>query len=501
MTNYEDLGDFKDFLIQYKTIVLNIDGLRLSEKTIKNDLVCYVYNISVSYDYFYLKTAVVKTKANVVENCGKSANNYNYELEESRNLYIVQLLFGLYFLYKGLKTWFDLMRIIERINVKLRSPNAQGAKEDIELDFNFYRFMLSRNVKSTVITKYDLRYFSTTNICFKLIRPLYFVCMVGYVIQVFGSTLNLLGVYIMDEVSQNQMNLMAIAIMCSWVDLYTITSQSNETGLVNDTFLQVYKQFLYFTAYILIVLAAFAAFALCIFNQSIYFSNLVGTAVALFAFMYGDSIRATFLTYQDNPFAILFLVAVIIVLYSCLAQFYLAVFTIKFQTTSDKTNKLITMLNKNKEGFMRMQREIIDSKSKNFGEEINFLMEYLDKKAMYVRGTTLDERNLASFGGKKKGIGSTDFDDEGITGGRASKKDRASKNDDKRVQADDFDTPALNKDKGALKTEEESLKKKKDLEEDIKNTFNESKLPERQKTLLRKTYYFELIKLLEYEHY
>jgi len=448
VTNYEDLTEFKNFLIRYKLIKLNIDGLRLSEKTLKNDLVCYVFNITVTYDYFYLKTSKVTTKIVVVKNCGKEERGYNYELEESRNLFVVQLLFGIYFLFKSVQTFYNLARIVERINWKLRHPNQYSPKESVELDFNFYRFMLSRNIKSSIITKYDLRYFSTNTICLKLIRPLYYVCTFGYMVQIISSGFNLYGVYFMEEVTQTQMNLSAIAIMCSWIDLYTITSQSNETGLVNDTFFQVYKQFLYFTAYILIVMAAFASFALCIFNQSIFFSNLVGTATALFAFMYGDNIRATFLTYQDNPFAILFLVSIIVVLYSCLAQFYLAVFTIKFQSTSEKTAKLMNLLNKNKEGFMRMQREIIDSKSKNFGEEIHFLMDYLDRKSKVIRSSTIKE------GTNDEGGDATFGQPRGVEPRRISQV---------------------------------GLRKKRDLDEDITSTFNEVKLPEKQKTLLRQT--------------
>ena len=324
---YTDPTAMKRFLIQYKYIKLNVDGLMLSEKTLRGDLVCYTYNITITYDYFYLKTARVETVASVTKDCSVARNGYSYEQQESRNMFLVQLLFGLFFLYKGVKTWFDLVRIIERINIKLRDPSIGGPAEDIELDFNFYRFMLSRNIKSTIITRKDLKYFSTGNICRKLIRPLYYVCLFGYIVQAFASAYNLYGVYFMDEVTQAQLNLTAIAIMCSWIDLYTITSQSNESGLVNDTFLQVYKQFLSFTAYILVVMIAFSAFALCIFNESIYFNNLVNTLIALFAFMYGDNIRATFLTYQYNPFSVIFLVSVIIVLFSCLAQFYLAVFT------------------------------------------------------------------------------------------------------------------------------------------------------------------------------
>lgn len=411
-------------------------------------MVCFVFNISITYDYFYLKTAKVRTRVEVVQDCGSGKEGFYYELQESRNLFIVQLLFGLFFLYKGIKTWFDLTRIIERISVKLRHPNLGGKKEDVELDYNFYRFMLSRNVKTSIITKTDLRYFSTTNICIKLVRPLYYVCMFGYLMQIFSASYMLYGVYYMNVVTQAQLNLCAIAIMCSWFDLYTITSQSNETGLVNDTFLQVYKQFLYFTAYILIVMAAFAAFALCIFNHSIHFSNLVGTVVALFAFMYGDNIRSTFLTYQDNPFSIVFLVSIIIVLYSCLAQFYLAVFTIKFQTTSDKTNKLITMLNRNKEGFMRMQKEIIDSKSKKFSEEISVLMDYLGRKSKIIQGGT-------------------------VVGDPGRFPDSATEEDEPDL------LPAGPPDKPD---------KQMGLDEDIRTTFNEARLPERQKKILRKTY-------------
>lgn len=452
----------KNFLIQYKLIKLNIDGLRLSERTLKGDLICYVYNITITYDYFYLKTAKVITEPTVVENCSESKNGYNFELQESRNLFLIQLLFGIFFLYRGIKTLLDLVRIIEKISVRLRDPTIRGSKEEIELDFNFYRFMMSRNIKSTIITRQDLKYFTTSNICRKLIRPLYYICMFGYVVQIFSSSYNLYGVYFLDRISQSQLNLTAIAIMCSWVDLYTITSQSNESGLVNDTFLQVYKQFLSFTAYILVVMIAFSAFALCIFNESIYFNNLVNTLVALFAFMYGDNIRATFLTYQYNPFSVVFLVSIIIVLYSCLAQFYLAVFTIQFQSTSDRTNKLVSMMNKHKEGFIRMQRDIIDSKSKHFGDEICYLMDYLDRKSKIVRTTTLDDKGNP----KSDQVGANE--DEEL--------DLLPKRGDKPV-------PSNRSSKGMGPS---NSRKKKALDEDIMNTFNEAQLTENQKSILRK---------------
>ena len=457
---YTDPTAMKRFLIQYKYIKLNVDGLMLSEKTLRGDLVCYIYNITITYDYFYLKTARVETVAAVTKDCSVARNGYNYEQQESRNMFLVQLLFGLFFLYKGVKTWFDLVRIIERINIKLRDPSIGGPAEDIELDFNFYRFMLSRNIKSTIITRKDLKYFSTGNICRKLIRPLYYVCLFGYIVQAFASAYNLYGVYFMDEVTQAQLNLTAIAIMCSWIDLYTITSQSNESGLVNDTFLQVYKQFLSFTAYILVVMIAFSAFALCIFNESIYFNNLVNTLIALFAFMYGDNIRATFLTYQYNPFSVIFLVSVIIVLFSCLAQFYLAVFTIKFQTTSDKANKMISMMNRHKEGFIRMQREIIESKSKHFGDEINYLMDYLDKKSKIVRTTTLDERTITQ-----------QMDIEEIDEPDLLPPKKLSRSG-KKVSPQKMNPNQL---------------KKKALDEDTMQTFNEAEVPAHQLSLLRRT--------------
>ena len=473
------MTQFKKFLIKYKLLKLNINGLRLSERSIKNDLICYIFNITVTYDYFYLKTAKVLTKIEVVENCSGQVNGYNYELEESRNLYIIQFLFGVYFLYKAVITWYNLARIIERINWKLRNPNQYSPKESVELDFNFYRFMLSRNLKSSVITKLDLRYFSTVKICFKLIRPLYYICLFGYLVQILSSALNLYGVYYMEEVSQVQMNMTAIAIMCSWIDLYTITSQSNESGLVNDTFLQVYKQFLYFTAYILIVIAAFASFAICIFNQSIYFANLVSTVTALFAFMYGDNIRATFLTYQDNPFAIVFLVSIIVVLFSCLAQFYLAVFTIKFQSTSEKTMKMMTMVNKNKEGFIRIQKEIIDSKSKNFGEEIQFLMEYLDRKSKVIRSNSVQAdpfEDEVALDQKPVSKSDTPTNSKGTGEESGKEKDSGQEGDS-----------GKEKNESERRVSHVGMKKKRDLDEDITSTFNEVMLPEKQKSLLRKT--------------
>ena len=458
VTDYKNLTNFKSFLVQYKYLKIVMDGLQMKEKTLKNEVICYKYNITINYDYFYLKTSKVSKDIEVTENCCVYISSFNYELMTARNLYVVQLLFGIFFLYKAIKTWYDLMRIVERVNVKLRhGPNLRGEKEQIELDFNFYRFMLSRNVKSSIITRLDLRYFSTYGISMKLIRPLYYVCLFGYIVQIFSSCYHLYGVYFMQEVTQAQLNLTALAIMCSWVDLYSITSQTNETGIVNDTFFQVYKQFFYFTVYILIVLAAFAAFALCIFNQSIYFSNLIGTSVALFAFMYGDSIRATFLTYQDSPFSIIFLVSIIIVLYSCLAQFYLAVFTIKFQTTSDKTAKLIGLMKKKEEGFLRMQKEIIDSKSKKFGEEISYLMDYLDRKSKIVRTTTLREP------GRKLSV---------------------EEEEDERTKGNLLSIPEA----GESRRESIASRRIKALDDDIASTFNEAKLPEKQKSLLRKTF-------------
>lgn len=209
MTSFFDLSAFKvrgclpkAFLIKYKSLSITFSGLKLTLETLKKDVVCFVYEVEVSYDFFFLKTAKLGTRITPISNCSATKRQIMYELEESRNVLIIQLILACLLFYKGIMIWVDLIHIIEGINLKIRNrvPRAKKIKSP-KLDFNFYRFLLSRDIESCIIKKNDLRFFSTLKICFKLIRPLYYVSMVGYLLQIYAAVYSLYGVYFMDVVA------------------------------------------------------------------------------------------------------------------------------------------------------------------------------------------------------------------------------------------------------------------------------------------------------------
>lgn len=161
-----------------------------------------------------------------------------------------------------------------------------------------------------------------------------------------------------------------------------------------------------FSAYVLIVIAAFSVFALSMFKRAINFSSLLRASTTLFAQMYGDNIRATFQTYEDSIFAVPYLVCVVIVMYSCVAQFYLAIFTIRYQTESKKTDQMIQRIKDQKEGEIKQQKMLIASKSKHFNEEVNLIVDYLNQKTKNVRGrvsTIRDSEDLQRAGSLRQG--------------------------------------------------------------------------------------------------
>lgn len=168
----------------------------------KKDVVCFIYDIEVTYDFSFLKTSKLSTKITPISNCSATKRQIMYELEESRNVLIIQLILASILFYKGIMIWVNLLHIIESINLKVRNkvPRAKKIKYP-KLDFNFYRFLLSRDIESCIIKKNDLRFFNTIKICSKLIRPLYYVSMLGYLVQIYAAVYSLYGVYFMDAVS------------------------------------------------------------------------------------------------------------------------------------------------------------------------------------------------------------------------------------------------------------------------------------------------------------
>ena len=69
----------------------------------------------------------------------------------------------------------------------------------------------------------------------KILRPLYWVSMLGYILQIVSSVYNIFAICLQYQISFEQKLLVSISGFLVWIDCYTIASIGSQTGILSKT--------------------------------------------------------------------------------------------------------------------------------------------------------------------------------------------------------------------------------------------------------------------------
>ena len=75
------------------------------------------------------------------------------------------------------------------------------------------------------------------------------------------------------------------------MDCYSVSSISEQGGVLSKTLLSTTKQIAAISMGVLIIFVAFVIFATCLYQTSDNFSNFGTSTVSIFSIAFGDSIR------------------------------------------------------------------------------------------------------------------------------------------------------------------------------------------------------------------
>jgi hypothetical protein len=74
-----------------------------------------------------------------------------------------------------------------------------------------------------------------------MLRPFYFICMIGYIFQICAGLLNMYNLVLEIKVTPTRLTLNGLAIFFSWMDMYTLTSTTRDTGIMSTAFISIFK--------------------------------------------------------------------------------------------------------------------------------------------------------------------------------------------------------------------------------------------------------------------
>lgn len=98
--------------------------------------------------------------------------------------------------------------------------------------------MNSNNILKPLNTKL-LTEKSPPFLALKMLRPFYFICMAGYVFQIMAGIYNLYNLTFDSTVTDRRLALNGLAIFFSWMDMYTLTSTTRDTGIMSTAFVSI----------------------------------------------------------------------------------------------------------------------------------------------------------------------------------------------------------------------------------------------------------------------
>ena len=241
-----------------------------------------------------------------------------------------------------------------------------GAIEEvpsIEIDFNYYRFMMSKESINNMLTDKVITDFSSWWITLRMFRPLYFVCMTGYFIQGISAIMNIFISVVSTEITQTQLTICSLAVFFSWMDIYTLTSLNKNAGLLSSTFMEITSQVFYFSIGVIVIFFAFVFLGLALYQKITRFSNVARSSITIWSFMFGDAIREVTMYFLDEPLSLLFTTAVILIFTSSLASIYVVLFISKFEShleeLEEAEQKKLSAVKKNREKQLQMDQKFL----------------------------------------------------------------------------------------------------------------------------------------------
>lgn len=90
------------------------------------------------------------------------------------------------------------------------------------------------------MTPKNLVNLNPTNLALIMIRPFFFISMSSYFFQMFAGFINIFNLVFETKVSKMRTAFNGISVFLSWLDLYTLTSTTRDTGIMSTAFMSVF---------------------------------------------------------------------------------------------------------------------------------------------------------------------------------------------------------------------------------------------------------------------
>ena len=291
--------------------------------------VCYSWNIKVQYyllnQKFAQKKLIVKP-----DPCGLIPNTSLYlDLYSEFFVYISQQAVSIYQFLVCVRKIAQIYQTV--LSIQLKAKGQSNEYVPLEIDYNIYRYLRHSPLIDFDIPDKKIADMPLLSLSYRLLRPMFYCCFIGYIIQITSAIYNILVLFENNEIEFNQRLLASLAVFFAWMDCYTISSKKKETGVQSLTLAAAIKRIISFSVGVVIVFIAFSLFASVLYQNQENFSNVGVSMITIFSIGFGDAIRYNMMEINNDPFSQIFAITTIGMFYLCLSQVYVGIFMLKYE--------------------------------------------------------------------------------------------------------------------------------------------------------------------------
>ena len=206
-----------------------------------NQKICFSMTLSFNLEFFGMKFARNEFESEAEPCDPEDTIGFKKFTFQKENIVIYVLQFGIsaYFFLRGIVVFLSVVDLLK--NILMWILGLSNNQTSFSIDFNTFRVLISNKAIIEKLSEQDLVQFNPVSLTFRFLRPLYYVCMFGYVLQMISGATNLYCLFYSIEITQTQLTLTGFAVFFAWIDLYTLTSLSKSSGILSTSIVSIAK--------------------------------------------------------------------------------------------------------------------------------------------------------------------------------------------------------------------------------------------------------------------
>lgn len=399
----------KNYIKFTNEIGFEIQNFSTSDELYTTEKSCYNWRIKITYQLARQQMAskninLIPTQCDYLSSQNYFAKNY-YVFA----MFFVQLLLVGYLQFESVSNQITIMITVQSIKLKLKGL----CKDVIPLNIDYGLYRMIRPIEHINLSMTDKEIISVSKIFIasKIIRPLFWFLILGYLVQIVSVIFNMICIIINDQITHSQKQLISQSIFFAWMDCYSVSSISNQGGVLSKTLLSTTKQIAAISLGVLIIFAAFVIFATCLYQTSDNFSNFGSSSVSIFSIAFGDSIRDNLDKIKFQPFTQIFTIICVLVFYSSVVQVYVAIYIEMYQ-------KKLVKQEDTKVKDQNKKRELDELEKKMHARKTEFMYDREQKNLSKIASniSKAGTQNKAKASDKRSLIGNTLIDGKSVKG-------------------------------------------------------------------------------------